>query len=332
MSRRVTIIPGDGIGPEVVEAARSVVDALKLGFTWDYQEAGLAAQSSSGDALPEKTLESIRANKVALKGPTTTPVGSGHKSANVRLRQALELFASIRPVRSWAGVSSRYTNVDLLVVRENTEGLYKGLEHEITPGTVVSLKVVTQKASRRIAEAAFRLARAQGRQKVTVAHKANILKLGDGLFLNCAREVASSFSDVPINDMIVDGLCMKLVANPSAFDVILAENLYGDILSDLCAGLVGGLGLAPGANIGEDAAVFEAVHGSAPDIAGKGIANPIAMILSASLMLRHMEKIRAANSIDAAVAKCLLEGTTKTPDLGGGATTKELTRAIIEQI
>lgn len=332
MSRRVTLIPGDGIGSEVTEAARSVVDALHLGIAWEYCDAGLAALNRIGSALPEQTLSSVRSNQLALKGPTTTPIGGGHKSANVLMRQALDLYACIRPVKSFAGIKSRYANVDLIVVRENTEGLYKGLEQEITPGTVISLKVVTKKASERIAQKAFELGLAHQRKKLTIVHKANILKLGDGLFLNTGLEVAKHFAGIQTNDMIIDALCMKLVMDPNQFDMLLLENLYGDIVSDLCAGLVGGLGIVPGANIGDDSAVFEAVHGSAPDIAGKGIANPIAMILSAALMLRHMNEHAAAERVEKAVERVLSLGQIRTPDLGGTAQTSDVTRAIISEL
>lgn len=332
MSRRVTLIPGDGIGPEVIESARRVVDALKLGIEWDCQDAGLGSFDKNGSPLPEETLASIRSNRIALKGPTTTPVGKGHKSINVVLRQALELYACIRPVKSLPNVESRYRDVDLIIVRENTEGLYKGLENQITNDTVVSLKVVTQAASIRIAQCAFDLAKKQSRKKVSTIHKANILKLGDGLFLNCARKVAEDFPDIASEDVIIDALCMKLVTNPNRFDVLLLENLYGDIVSDLCAGLVGGLGLVPGANLGERNAVFEAVHGSAPDIAGKGIANPIAMILSAVLMLEHLSERSSAERLYQAVCKVLKSGSFHTPDLGGTSTTDQLTEAIIGQI
>lgn len=332
MSRRVALIPGDGIGPEVVESARRVVDALSLDIAWDICDAGLAALNKVGSALPEETLKTIRKNGLALKGPTTTPVGTGHKSANVVLRQALDLYACIRPVKSLPGVKTRYSDVDLIIVRENTEGLYKGLESEITKGSVVSLKVVTEAATRRIAKRAFALASALKRKKLTIVHKANILKLGDGLFLNTARDVGTNFPDVITEDAIVDATCMRLVTNPGAFDMLLMENLYGDILSDLCAGLVGGLGLVPGGNIGDEAAVFEAVHGSAPDIAGKGIANPIAMIFSACMMLDHMGEGGAAKRLHAAACKVLENGQTRTPDLGGQARTEDVTKAIIAAI
>lgn len=332
MSRRVTLIPGDGIGSEVVEAARQVVDELNLGITWELKHAGLGALNETGNALPEATLDSIRANTVALKGPTTTPIGKGHKSANVLMRQALDLYACVRPVKSLPGVPTRYTDVDLIVVRENTEGLYKGLEHVVAPGTVISLKVVTESASLRIAKKAFEIATLMKRKDVAIVHKANILKLGDGLFLECAYRVAKENTNIAVRDVIIDAMCMKLVTNPCQFDILLMENLYGDIISDLCAGLVGGLGLIPGANIGDQAAVFEAVHGSAPDISGKGIANPIAMILSAGLMLQHMGEAQAAQKVESAVNQVLLEDRFKTPDLGGSATTKELTRAIISRL
>jgi len=332
MSRRVTLIPGDGIGPEVVESARRVVDALKLDIAWEYRDAGLGAVDKYGSPLPEETLTSIKNNRIGLKGPTTTPIGTGHKSINVVLRQALELYACIRPVKSLPNVESRYHDVDLIIVRENTEGLYKGLESQITNDAVVSLKVVTRAASIRIAQCAFSLAKKQNRKKVSTIHKANILKLGDGLFLNCARKVAEDYPEITAEDVIIDALCMKLVTDPNRFDVLLLENLYGDIVSDLCAGLVGGLGLVPGANLGEQNAVFEAVHGSAPDIAGKGIANPIAMILSAVLMLEHLSERSAAERLYQAVCKVLKLGAFRTPDLGGTSSTAQVTEAIISQI
>jgi isocitrate dehydrogenase (NAD+) len=332
MSRRVTLIPGDGIGPEVVESARRVVDALKLGITWDECDAGLVALNKVGNSLPEDTLNSVRQNGFALKGPTTTPVGTGHKSANVLMRQALDLYACIRPVKSLPGLKTRYSDVDLIIVRENTEGLYKGLESEIVPGTVISLKVVTAAASQRIAKKAFALATSLQRKRVTTVHKANILKLGDGLFLKCARQAGEASPQIICDDVIIDAMCMKLVTNPNPFDVLLMENLYGDILSDLCAGLVGGLGVVPGANIGDEVGVFEAVHGSAPDIAGTGVANPIAMILSAAMMLEHMHELDCASRVRAAVSKVLELGQIRTPDLGGKSSSLEMTDAIIRAI
>ncbi|HEY9232779.1 MAG TPA: isocitrate/isopropylmalate family dehydrogenase, partial [Blastocatellia bacterium] len=274
---KVTLIPGDGIGPEVTGAAISVMRATGVQFEWDSFVVGAEALSRFGDPLPQDLIESIRRNKLALKGPVITPVGTGFVSANVRLRKALDLYANLRPIKSLKGVKSRYEDVDLIVVRENTEDLYSGLEHEVVPGVVESLKIITDRASRRIAHFAFEYARREGRKKITAIHKANIMKMSDGLFLNCFREVAREYPEIEANDLIVDNACMQMVMDPNQFDVLLMENLYGDIMSDLGAGLVGGLGIVPGANIGEEVAVFEAVHGSAPNIAGRGIANPTAL-------------------------------------------------------
>lgn len=329
MPHHITLIPGDGIGPEVSRATLRVLEATGVRIEWDEKPAGLVAFERFGDALPEETIESVKKNKLALKGPTATPVGGGHVSANVRLRKALDLYASIRPVRSVKGVSTRYEDVDVVVFRENTEGLYAGLENEVSDGVIVSIKVVTRMASLRIARAAFEFARKFGRKKVTVVHKANILKKGDGFFLRCAREVAAEYPDIEIDDLIIDACCMKLVADPHQFDVLLMENLYGDIISDLCAGLVGGLGVVPGSNIGEHAAVFEAVHGSAPDIAGKGVANPGALMKSAVLMLEHIGELSAAERLGAAIDKVIAEGKHRTKDLGGEASTDEFTDAVI---
>jgi isocitrate dehydrogenase (NAD+) len=329
MPHHITLIPGDGIGPEVSRATLRVLEATGVRISWDEKPAGLVAFERFGDALPQETIDSVKKNKVALKGPTATPVGGGHVSANVRLRKALDLYASIRPVRSVPGVKSRYDNVDLVVFRENTEGLYAGLENEVSDGVIVSIKVVTRAASLRIARAAFEFARNFGRKKVTVVHKANILKKGDGFFLRCCREVAAEYPEIEVDDAIIDACCMKLVHDPTNFDVLLMENLYGDIISDLCAGLVGGLGVVPGSNIGQHSAVFEAVHGSAPDIAGKGVANPTALVKSAVLMLEHIGELSAAERLAAAVDQVISEGKHTTKDLGGNAGTDELTDAII---
>ena len=279
MPHRVTLVAGDGIGPEVAAAARAIVDATDVAIDWVEEAAGQPAVERCGDPLPLAVLESIRATGVALKGPVTTPIGGGYTSVNVRLRKALDLYASVRPVRSLPGIRTRYENVDLVIIRENTEGLYSGLEHEVVPGVVETLKVVTEHACRRIAEYAFMLARRDGRRKVSAAHKASIMKMTDGLFLESCRRIAAQNPDVAYEEVVIDDLCMQLALDPSPFDVILLENLYGDIVSDLASGLVGGLGMVPGANIGVAAAVFEAVHGSAPDIAGKNLANPIALVL-----------------------------------------------------
>jgi len=329
---RITLIPGDGIGPEVTAAVVTVLDRAGLRVEWETHEAGTAALERHGETLPESLLESIRRNTVALKGPVTTPVGGGFASVNVGLRKALELYANLRPVRSLPGVRARYEHVDLVIVRENTEDLYSGLEHEVVPGVVESLKIITDAASTRIARFAFDYARAHGRRRVTAVHKANIMKMGDGLFLESVRTVAAGYRDIAADDRIVDAACMQLVMDPSRFDVLLLPNLYGDIISDLCAGLVGGLGVVPGANIGADAAVFEAVHGSAPDIAGQNAANPIALLLSAVLMLRHIGEGAIADRVTRALEAVLAEGRVRTRDLGGTATTTEFAEAIARRL
>ena len=332
MKHKITLIPGDGIGPEVTGATVSVLRAAGFEAEWDTFVVGAEALSRYGDPLPQDLIDSIKKNKVALKGPVATPIGTGFVSSNVRLRKALDLYANLRPVKSMKGVPSRYENVDLIVVRENTEDLYSGLEHEVVPGVVESLKIITDKASRRIARFAFEHARIEGRKKVTAIHKANIMKLSDGLFLRCFREVAQDYPEIKADDLIVDNACMQLVMDPSQFDVLLLENLYGDIISDLGAGLVGGLGVAPGANIGEEIAVFEAVHGAAPTIAGRGIANPTALLLSAVLMLKYLNERDRALRIQAALEKVLAEGAVLTRDLGGRATTLDFTEAIIHAL
>jgi isocitrate dehydrogenase (NAD+) len=285
-----------------------------------------------GVALPPRVLEAVRRNKIALKGPTATPIGTGHRSVNVELRKTLDLYANLRPVRTLPGVPSRYDKVDLIVVRENTESLYSGLEHVVVPGVVESIKIITEKASSRIARFAFEYAEINGRKRVTAVHKANIMKLSDGLFLDCCRAVAKSHPTIAYDEVIVDALCMQLVLDPTTFDVLLLENLYGDIVSDLCAGFIGGLGMAPGANIGETVAVFEAVHGSAPDIAGKNVANPIAMILSVAMMLEHLHELEAASRVRKAVLAVLAEGQKLTRDLGGTAGTTEIAEAIASKV
>jgi isocitrate dehydrogenase (NAD+) len=329
---KITLIPGDGIGPEVTGAAVSVLRATGFEADWETFVVGAEALSRFGDPLPQDLIDSIKRNKVALKGPVATPIGTGFVSSNVRLRKALDLYANLRPIKSLKGVPSRYEDVDLIVVRENTEDLYSGLEHEVVPGVVESLKIITDKASRRIAQFAFEYARREGRKKVTAVHKANIMKLSDGLFLRCFREVAEKYPEIKADDLIVDNTCMQLVINPTQFDVLLLENLYGDIVSDLCAGLIGGLGVAPGANIGEEIAVFEAVHGAAPTIAGRGIANPTALLLSAVLMLKHLDERERAMQIQTALEKVLAEGKVLTRDLGGQATTLDFTEAIIHAL
>ena len=329
---KITLVPGDGIGPEVTGAAISVMRAAGVHFEWESFVVGAEALSRFGDPLPQDLFDSIKRTKVALKGPVMTPIGTGFVSANVRLRKALDLYANLRPIKTLKGVKSRYENVDLIVVRENTEDLYSGLEHEVVPGVVESLKIITDRASRRIAHFAFEHARREGRKRITAIHKANIMKMSDGLFLNCFREVARDYPEIKADDMIVDNACMQMVMDPNQFDVLLLENLYGDIMSDLGAGLVGGLGIVPGANIGEEIAVFEAVHGSAPNIAGRGIANPTALIQTAVLMLKHIGEREAADKIQNALEKILAEGQALTRDLGGDATTIEFTEAIIHAL
>jgi isocitrate dehydrogenase (NAD+) len=325
----ITLIPGDGIGPEISAVTTEVVAATGVEVEWHEMEAGAAAMEQYGTQLPEHVLQMIRTDKVALKGPVTTPIGIGFTSANVALRKALDLYACLRPSRTLPGVPSRYENVDLIVVRENTEDLYSGIEHQVVPGVVESLKVVTERACTRIAEFAFNYARANGRKRVTSVHKANIMKMSDGLFLNCARAVAARYGEIQYNEMIVDATCMQLVMDPGRFDVMVMENLYGDILSDLCAGLVGGLGVVPGVNLGTECAVFEAVHGSAPDIAGRNLANPMAMLLSAAMMMDHIGEPQAGERIRKGIERVLIEGKHVTRDLGGHASTTEMARAII---
>jgi len=330
--RKVTLIPGDGIGPEITKAMQQIFSAAKAPIEWEVQSAGHTALSTLGTPLPEETLASIRTNGLALKGPLTTEVGKGHRSINVTLRQTFDLYCNLRPVKNLVGVKSRYEKVDLVVFRENTEDLYAGIEHNVGKGAAESIKIITADASLRIAEAAFDYAVKHGRKKVTAVHKANIMKLTDGLFLTCAREVASRYPAVEYKEIIVDNLCMQLVMAPEQFDILLAPNLYGDIISDLCAGLVGGLGVVPGANIGENCAIFEAVHGTAPDIAGKNIANPLAMILSGIMLLKHIGEHTVASCLETAIHKVLAEKTALTPDLGGTATTQELTQVIISKL
>ena len=332
MAHPVVLIPGDGIGPEVTRAARLVVDASGADIEWREHEAGGDVVNRYGTPLPEETIEAIIAAGCALKGPIATPVGTGFRSVNVALRQRLELYANFRPARTWPGLASRYEDVDLIVVRENTEGLYSGLEHIVVPGVVESLRVITEKGSERIARFAFETARRFGRKRVTAVHKANILKLSDGLFLEVARRVARDYPEIDFDESIVDATAMKLVLDPTQFDVLVMENLFGDIVSDLTSGLVGGLGLAPSANIGEKYAVFEAVHGSAPDIAGKGIANPSALMLSAAMMLRHLGEGPRGDAIEAAIRETLAEGEVLTGDLGGKATTREYADAVAAKL
>jgi isocitrate dehydrogenase (NAD+) len=332
MAHVITLIPGDGIGPEVTESVVRVFAAAGLDIEWERYDAGVTAFKRFKLSLPVELLDSIKRNKVALKGPVTTPIAEGITSVNVGLRKSLDLYANLRPVRNLEGVESRYRNVDLVIVRENTEDLYSGLEHEVVPGVVESLKIITERASTRIARFAFDHVRKEGRARVTAIHKANIMKLGDGLFLESARKVARDYLDVPYDERIVDAACMQLVMFPEKFDVLLLPNLYGDIVSDLCAGLVGGLGVVPGANMGTECAVFEAVHGSAPDIAGKNLANPTALLLSALMMLDHIGEREAALRIRDALGRVLTAGASRTRDLGGTATTTEFTDAICRMV
>jgi len=327
----ITLIAGDGIGPEVTNAVVRILGAAGFQADWEPHLAGVMAIEPHGSPLPAELLDSIERTKVALKGPVTTPVGGGFTSVNVGLRKALGLFANLRPVWNIPSVPSKYQGIDLVIVRENTEDLYSGLEHEVVPGVVESLKIITEEASTRVSTFAFEYARKHGRKRVTAVHKANIMKLGDGLFLKCVRKVADRYPDIQCDDRIVDAACMHLVINPAQFDMLLMPNLYGDIVSDLCAGLVGGLGVVPAANLGYEIGVFEAVHGSAPDIAGKGLANPTALLLSALLMLRHLGENLIADRIMKALGTTLESGT-KTRDLGGRASTTEFTEAICTRL
>jgi len=341
MKHTITLIPGDGIGPEIVEATVRILEASGVSFDWETHIAGAQALEQVGKTLPDALIESIRRNKVALKGPLTTPVagkeatpadGKNFTSVNVGLRKALDLYANVRPIKALPNIPCQYGDLDLVIVRENTEDLYAGLEQTVVPGVVVSLKVITEKASTRISKYAFDFAKAQGRKKVTAVHKANIMKLTDGLFLECFYNMARDYPEITADDKIIDNCCMQLVMNPGQFDVLVMENLYGDIVSDLCAGLIGGLGLAPGANIGETGAVFEAVHGSAPDIAGQDLANPTALLMSAILMLRHIGEVDAADRVQKAMLDVYAEGRIRTRDLGGTAKTDEFANAIIEKL
>lgn len=332
MTYSITLIPGDGIGPEVTAATREVLDASGVDLEWQDAPAGVSALEAEGNPLPESTVEAVRAADATLKGPTTTPSGTGFRSINVALRQQLCLYANFRPARSMPGIKTRFEDVDLIVIRENTEGLYSGLEHTVVPGVVESLRIITAVASERIARFAFQTAQRQDRKRVTCVHKANILKLSDGLFLDSCRKVAAEFPDVEFDDCIVDAAAMKLVSNPHQFDVMVMENLFGDILSDLTSGLVGGLGVTPSANVGDGMAVFEAVHGSAPDIAGKGIANPTALMLSGVLMLRYLGEKSAADRLEQAVRAVLAAGEALTGDLGGKASTQQFTEAVLSEL
>jgi isocitrate dehydrogenase (NAD+) len=330
--RTITLVEGDGIGPEVTRAVVKILETAGLRANWDPHVAGVLAIERHGTPLPAELLDSIERNKVALKGPVTTPVGGGFTSVNVGLRKALKLFVNLRPVWTIPSVPSRYSGIDIVIVRENTEDLYAGLEHEVVPGVVESLKIITEEASTRIARFAFEYARRHNRKRVTAVHKANIMKMSDGLFLRSVRTVGDEYRDIVCDDRIVDNACMQLVINPTQFDILLLPNLYGDIVSDLCAGLVGGLGVVPGANLGEDIGVFEAVHGSAPDIAGKGVANPTALLFSGLLMLRHIGEGAMADRIMKAVTETLSEGNVRTRDLGGTSTTMEYADAICQRL
>jgi isocitrate dehydrogenase (NAD+) len=329
--RNVSLIRGDGIGPEVADAVLQILAAARVPLAFEPAVVGQEAEKLEGDPLPARVFEAIRRNGVALKGPVATPIGKGFASINVRLRQGLDLYSNLRPVKNLPGVPSRFEQVDLVIIRENTEDLYSGLEHTVVPGVVESLKIITEKASTRIARFAFEYARGNGRRRVTAVHKANIMKLSDGLFLDCFRKVAADYPDIQADDRIVDALCMRLVMSPESFDVLLMENLYGDIVSDLAAGLVGGLGLVPGANIGPSCAIFEAVHGTAPDIAGQDRANPTALLASAILMLRHLELPEHASRIESALLSTFAAGI-RTRDVGGTAGTKEFARAVVERL
>jgi isocitrate dehydrogenase (NAD+) len=333
-THRITLIPGDGIGPEVSSAVVGILEAAGaatgVGFEWHRHEAGADAFQKTGEYIPKVLYDSIEENRVALKGPVTTPVGEGFSSINVTLRQKFELFANFRPVKNLPGLKTRYPDLDLIIVRENMEDLYAGLEHVVVPGVVQALKIITEKGSTRIAQFAFDYAHKHGRKKVHAIHKANIMKLSDGLFLRCCRTVAESFPKIAYHEHIVDNTCMQLVMNPYQYDILLTENLYGDILSDLCSAFVGGLGLVPGANLGTDCAIFEAVHGSAPDIAGKDLANPTALLQSAVLMLHHINEGKTAERVQTGLEQVYREGKTLTKDVGGTSGTKEFAEAVVQ--
>ncbi len=335
MGHTICLIPGDGIGPNITEATKLVLAHSGVQIDWIELPAGAGAVDEYGDTLPQKTLDAIAEHRLALKGPLTTPIGGGFSSINVRLRKHFDLFAAVRPIRSLEGIKTRYDDVDLVVLRENTEGMYSGLEHEVVPGVVECLKIITREGSERIARFGFEYARSRGRRKLTVLHKANIMKMTDGLFIECAREMHRKYGEgIEYEEMIVDAGCMQIVRDPSRFDIIMAENLVGDVLSDLCAGLVGGLGVTPGSNIGHDCAIFEAVHGSAPDIAGKGIANPLALIMSGVMMLNHIGEEQCGERIKAAYNAVLAEGRPDevTRDIGGQAGTLQFAEAICRRM
>jgi isocitrate dehydrogenase (NAD+) len=332
MAHKVTLIPGDGIGPEVTDAAVRILEATGVQFEWESFAAGADAFAKYHEYIPKELTESIERTHVALKGPVTTPIGGGFSSINVQLRKQFELFCNFRPIRNLPGVTTRYPGVDLIIIRENTEGLYSGIEHEVVPGVVESIKIITEKASTRISRWAFEYARKVGRKKIHAIHKANIMKLSDGLFIRCSRNISKEYPEISYGEHIVDNTCMQLVTNPYQYDMLLLENLYGDIVSDLCAAFVGGLGLVPGANFGHECAIFEAVHGSAPDIAGKGIANPTAVTRSGILMLRHLGETDAADKVKYAIHSVYREGKHITRDMGGTASTIEFADAVIAAI
>lgn len=332
MSYKVTLIPGDGSGPEVIAAAKKVVEATGVAIEWEQAEAGAAMIEKYGTPLPDETIESIRENGVALKGPVTTPVGTGFRSVNVAMRKIFDLYANVRPAKTYPGVITKFENIDLVVVRENTEDLYAGIEHMVGEDAAESIKLITRKGCERIIRYAFDFAVREGRKKVTAVHKANIMKCTDGMFLDIARQIAKEYPQIEFNDSIVDAMCMRLVMHPEDYDVLVCPNLYGDIVSDLCAGLVGGLGLTPSANIGVSGAIFEPIHGSAPDIAGQHKINPTAAILSASMMLAHLGETKVAASIEQAVTKVISEGKTLTQDMGGTASTEEFADAVIDAL
>jgi isocitrate dehydrogenase (NAD+) len=332
MAYKVTLIPGDGIGPEVTDAVVRMLDATGVKFEWERFEAGAEAYAHYGEYIPHELIESFERTRVGLKGPVTTPVAGGFASINVTLRKRFELYANVRPIKNLPGVPTRYPDVDLVIIRENTEGLYSGIEHEVVPGVVESLKIITEKASTRISRFAFEYSRRYGRKKVHAIHKANIMKLSDGLFIRCSRNVSQQYPEITYAEHIIDNTCMQLVSNPYQYDLLLMENLYGDIVSDLCAAFVGGLGLVPGANIGDGCAIFEAVHGSAPDIAGRNLANPTALLRSSILMLRHLGELEAADRVKQAVYHVYREKQHLTRDVGGKASTSEFADAVIEAL
>jgi isocitrate dehydrogenase (NAD+) len=334
VAHQITLIPGDGVGPEVTAATVRAVEATGVSIEWEVANAGARALAETGSLLPDSVLQSLDRTRVGLKGPVATPIGGGHQSINVALRKRLDLFVNFRPVKMMPGLKSRFADlpIDMIIFRENTEDLYSGIEHEVVPGVVESLKVITKTASTRIARATFEYARREGRKKVTAVHKANIMKMSDGLFLQCCREAAAQFSEVTYNELIVDNCCMQLVMRPETFDLLVLPNLYGDIVSDLTAGLVGGLGIVPGANLGESHAIFEAVHGTAPDIVGKGLANPTALMQSAVLMLAHVGEREASQRLQKALQAVYQEGRRLTGDVGGSASTLQFTEAVISHL